>query len=49
MYYCITEISQVAKPVVVQHNNPANDWEDTADEGTGLGCVDQWRNAGPEE
>ena len=34
---------------MVEHNDSANDWEDTVDEGTGLGCIERWRNAGPEE
>jgi hypothetical protein len=33
----------------VVENNPTDDWEDTADEGTSLGCIERWRNAGPEE
>ena len=39
----------MAKQAVVEHNDSANDWEDTVDEGTGLGCIERWRNAGPEE
>jgi hypothetical protein len=34
---------------VAENTNVADDWEDTTDEGTGLGCIERWRNAGPEE
>ena len=34
--------------MVVEHNDHADDWEDTADKGTSLGCIERWRT-GPEE
>jgi Kyakuja-Dileera-Zisupton transposase len=34
---------------VAENTNVPDDWEDAEDEGTGLGCIERWRNAGPEE
>ena len=34
---------------VVDPDTTSDDWEDIEDQTSSLPCIDQWRNAGPEE